>query len=161
MHLESRSTMTFSSFFRSLVIYMATTIIASLVYLFCSFFGPPFRPWSWKTVHASMSEIDIVTSQSDEMESIRLAWWGGFVITVLYLLLSISLGDEVRDIFKWVKKQAAREQHFVLPIQCVFFPHKLRFDSSNPLFFSALRKMRLFHFSKKWLLNHLHQEADL
>lgn len=124
IHIESRSsTMTSSSFKRYLVIYMTTTIAAGLVSLLSTISGPSLHPWSWATVHASMSEVHIVSSP-DQLGSIKLAWWGGFVVTVLYLLLSYSLGEETRDILKWIKRKItreAREERFDLPMQCVFF----------------------------------------
>jgi hypothetical protein len=82
--------------------------------------SPSLHPWSWTTVHASISEVNIVLSQ-DQLGSIQLAWWGGFVVTVLYLLLSYCLGEETRDIFKWIKQNTTREEPFVLPMQCVLF----------------------------------------
>ena len=120
IHLESRSTMNSSSFYRCLVISMTTTIAAGLISLLNSFSGPSLHPWSWVTVHASMSEVQIVSSQ-DQLRSIQLAWWGGFVVTVLYLLLSCCLGEEARDIYKWIRQKTTRKERFVLPMQCVFF----------------------------------------
>ena len=135
LHLESRSTNS-SFFFRSLFISMFTTVVIGLVYIFCSFFGPPLHPWSWTAVHASMFKVDIVSSQ-DEVGSIQLAWWGIFGITVLYLFLSFCLGEETRDIFKWIRKQVTREKLVVLPIQCVFFVFIL---------FFTLRLLNFFDF---------------
>jgi pheromone a factor receptor len=120
IHLESRSTLDSSCFYRCLVISMTTTITAGLVSLLGSFSGPSLHPWSWDAVHASMSEIHIVSSQ-DRLGSIQLAWWGGFVVTVLYLLLSYCLGEETRDIFKWIRQKTTTKERFVLPMQCVFF----------------------------------------
>ena len=132
VHLESRSSMNSSSFFRCLIISMSTTITAGLVYIFCSFFGPVLHPWSWATVHASMSEVNIVSSH-DELGSIQLAWWGGFTITVLYLLLLFCLGEETWDIFIWIRKKATRSnlKRFVLPMQCVFFRSFPKFRSNK------------------------------
>jgi hypothetical protein len=98
---------------------MTTMIATGLVNIFCSFSGPALHPWSWATVHASMGEVNIVSSQ-DELGSIQLAWWGGFGVTGFYLLLSFCLGEETRDIYKWIRKETTREQRFVLPMQCVF-----------------------------------------
>ena len=135
IHLESRSTMNSSSFYRCLVISMATTIAAGLVFLLSSFSGPSLHPWSWATVHASMSEVNIVSSQ-DQLGSIRLAWWGVFAVTVLYLLLSYCLGEETRDIFKWIRQKTTRKDRF-LPMQCVFFScHFFLNFGSTQLFFS-------------------------
>ena len=134
MHLESRSeTMNSSCFVRCLVISMVTIIVASVVYLFCSFSGPAFHPWSWTAVHASMSEVNIVTSQ-DEITPIQIAWWGGFVITIVYLLLSFCLGEETRDIFKWIRKQAIRERHFILPLQYVSLVIYSKLQSTQIIF---------------------------
>lgn len=140
-HLESRSTtMTSSSFFRCLIISMATTIATGVVYLFCSFSGPALHPWSWTAVHASMSEVNIVSSQ-DDVTSIQLAWWGGLVVSILYLLLSFCLGEETRVIFQWIRKQATRERGFVLPIQCIF-PSFIR-NFRQLIFFSYYFAYRL------------------
>ena len=107
-----------SSFYRYLFISITTAITTGLVSLLGSFSGPSLHPWSWATVHASMSEVNIVSSP-DQLRSIQLAWWGGFVVTVLYLLLSCCLGEETRDIFKWIRRKTTREDPFVLPMQCV------------------------------------------
>lgn len=117
-YIGSRSAMTSSSFFRCLVVSLGTTITAGLVYIFCSFSGPALHPWSWAADPESMSKVNIVSSKS-EVTSIQVAWWGGFVISILYLVLSFCLGEEARDIFQWIRKQATRERHFVLPIRCV------------------------------------------
>lgn len=122
IHLESRSTMNASSFYRCLFISMTTTITTGLVSLLKSFSGPSLHPWSWTAAHASMSEVDIVSSR-DQFASIQLSWWGGFVVTVLYLLLSYSLGEETRDIFKWIRQKTTRKDQFVLPMQCVLSCH--------------------------------------
>ncbi|KAF8809927.1 hypothetical protein BYT27DRAFT_7093150 [Phlegmacium glaucopus] len=66
-----------------------------------------------------MSEVNIVSSQID-VETIQVAWWGGFVVSSLYLLLSFCLGEETRDIFQWIRQQVTRERRFILPIQWVF-----------------------------------------
>ena len=113
-----------SSFYRYLFISMITTITSGLVSLLRSFTGPALHPWLWASVRASMSEINIVSSR-EQLGFIQLAWWGGFVVTVLYLLLSYCLGEETRDIFKWIRQKTTREERFVLPMQCVLSCHFL------------------------------------
>ena len=140
IHLESRSTMNASSFYRCLIISMTTTFAAGLVSILGSFSGASLHPWSWATIHASMSEVNIVSSQ-DQLESIQLAWWGGFVLTALYLLLSYCLGEETRDIFKWIRKMT-RKECFVLPMQCVFFLSLFSKLSVYSILFSAFRKTK-------------------
>ena len=148
IHLESRSTMNASSFYRYLSISMITTITSGLASLL-SFTGPSLHPWSWDTVHASMSEVNIVSSR-EQVGFIQLAWWGGFVVTVLYLLLSYCLGEETRDIFKWIKQKTSREESFVLPMQCVLSCH---FSKLTQFFLSGnKRKPRVFssQFKSGW-----------
>jgi pheromone a factor receptor len=131
-----------SSFYRCLVISMTTTITAGLVSLLGSFSGLSLHPWSWATVHASMSEVNIVSSQ-DQLGPIQLAWWGGFVVTVLYLLLSFCLGEETRDIFKWIREKTTRKERFVLPMQCVFFSCRFsKFRSTQYSFLSSSKNIR-------------------
>ena len=148
IHLESRSTMNASSFYRCLVISMTTTVAAGLLFVLNSFFGPSLHPWSWTTVHASMSEVNIISSQG-QLESIQLAWWGGFVVTVLYLLLSFCLGEETRDIFKWIRKKTTRKEPFVLPMQCVFFCHSFPNLRSTQFFSQQKKKIPTFYDSVK------------
>ena len=140
-----------SCFYRCLIISMTTTITAGLVSLLGSFSGPSLHPWSWDAVHASMSEIHIVLSH-DQLGSIHLAWWGGFVVTVLYLLLSYCLGEETRDIIKWIRRKTTRKDRFVLPMQCVFFFLLFSKLQSTQFFFSQRfekYKKTTFNFSIK------------
>ena len=132
-----------SSFYRYLFISMITTITSGLVSLLRSYTGPALHPWSWASVHASMSEINIVSSR-EQLGFIQLAWWGGFVVTVLYLLLSYCLGEETRDIFKWIRQKTSREERFVLPMQCVLSCHFLSCGLLNSFLSGNKRRPRLF-----------------
>lgn len=76
---------------------------ALLITLFSFFSVPVFRPWvSWASVHSQFSVIDVVRN-SDETKGIQLQWWGVLALSVVYILLSFTLGEEARDAFKWAR----------------------------------------------------------
>ncbi|KAJ3502538.1 hypothetical protein NLJ89_g8842 [Agrocybe chaxingu] len=118
IHLESRSTMTPSIFVRRLAITMIMSGALALIGVFSFFSVPVFQPWvSWASVHASMGKIDVVKSSSD-IKVVEMAWWSIFGLSVLYIILVLGLGEETRDLFKWVKDQATRKRElpeFTLP----------------------------------------------
>jgi pheromone a factor receptor len=102
-HLSSRSPMTTSLFIRQLATSLLMVGVAILITLFSFFSVPVFRPWvSWASVHSQFSVIDLVRN-SDEIRGFKLQWWGLFVLSVVYILLSFTLGEEARDAFKWAR----------------------------------------------------------
>ncbi|CAA7263992.1 unnamed protein product [Cyclocybe aegerita] len=118
VHVESRSTMTPSIFVRRLATTMIMSGALALIGVFSFFSVPVFQPWvSWASVHASMGKIDVLKSSSD-IKVVEMAWWSIFGLSVLYIILVLGLGEETRDLFKWVKEQATRKRElpkFTLP----------------------------------------------
>ncbi|KAF8154019.1 pheromone A receptor-domain-containing protein [Crassisporium funariophilum] len=122
IHLSTRSTMSSSLFVRRLITCMTMTGALSLIAIFSLFSVPIYKPWiSWNSVHASMTIIDVISSM-DEIKTVQLAWWGVFVVSILYILLVLGLGEESRDIYKSLGEQLVRQAQqqqprFVLPIE--------------------------------------------
>nr|ANB67027.1 pheromone receptor [Agrocybe salicacicola] len=55
---------------------------------------------------------------SSDIKVVEMAWWSIFGLSVLYIILVLGLGEETRDLFKWVKEQATRKRElpkFTLP----------------------------------------------
>ncbi|KAF5378592.1 hypothetical protein D9615_007161 [Tricholomella constricta] len=89
-HIESRSPLTASIFVRRVAVSIITT-----------FSG--FRPWtSWASVHANITAVDVVQSR-DDIKSIQLVWWGVPAVSIVYILLSFTVGEETRDAFRWIR----------------------------------------------------------
>lgn len=102
-HVEARSPLSSSLFFRRITISLVTTGVLFIVNLFSVFSTSVFRPWtSWSSVHAAIKVISIVDSR-DDVKSIQLAWWGVPVVSIIYILLSLAMGEETRDLFKSVR----------------------------------------------------------
>ncbi|TFK32934.1 pheromone A receptor-domain-containing protein [Crucibulum laeve] len=102
-HLLTRSKMTSSLFLRRLVTVFSLTTVMALIMLFSIFSTPVTETWSsWDVVHTNMANIRIVWSP-DDMLSIHLVWWGFFVLSVLHILISFTIGEESRDAFKWIR----------------------------------------------------------
>ncbi len=122
LHIESRSRMTSSIFFRRLSTCLSMTTAFTLILAFSLFFFSPSLPWSsWKSVHSHLSEVKIVTS-ADEIKVIQFTWWAVFALSALYVVLSFVLGEEARDAFKSVvehfkkKREAPHVRKLILPL---------------------------------------------
>lgn len=106
-------------FIRRLTICMTMTVCIGLISIFSFFFVPTFLPWvSWDSVHAQISQINVVTSSAD-IKIIQLAWWSLFALSILYILFTFTLGQETRDAFKWICEQVTKERElpkFSLPV---------------------------------------------
>ncbi|KAF8060136.1 pheromone A receptor-domain-containing protein [Lyophyllum atratum] len=103
VHLESRSPLTSSLFVRRVTVSITTTCLLFVVSLFSVFSVSGFRPWvSWSSVHASMTVVDVVQSR-DDIKSIQLTWWGIPAVSIVYIILSFTIGQEARDSFKWIR----------------------------------------------------------
>lgn len=84
------------------------TAVIAIVSLFSMFSVPTLRPWvSWSAAHISMGQVDILTNSND-VKSAQLAWWGMPVASIFYLFCAYTFGDEVRDIVKYVQGMGAR-----------------------------------------------------
>ncbi|PPQ96632.1 hypothetical protein CVT26_010672 [Gymnopilus dilepis] len=102
-HLEARSTMNSSIFYRRLITGMILTGALILISLSSLFSVHSFQPWtSWNDVHSQMSQIEIVTSP-DDIINLRFSWWAYFAISCLYIFLSLIIGEETRDIYRWLR----------------------------------------------------------
>ncbi|GLB44324.1 hypothetical protein LshimejAT787_1602540 [Lyophyllum shimeji] len=103
VHLESRSLLTASLFVRRVAVSLVMTVLLFVVALFSVFSVSGYRPWtSWAAVHANIKVIDVVQSR-DDIKSIQLRWWGVPVMSIVFILLSLVLGEETRDAFKWTR----------------------------------------------------------
>lgn len=128
-HLQSRSSMTSSLFYRRLATCMIMTGALSILNFSALFSIPKYKPWiSWASVHATLAQVNIVkdeinpdpTMPHGDFKNIQITWWGIFVISVVYILLSFAIGEEARDAYKWIVKQASQKKtlprRLVLPV---------------------------------------------
>lgn len=71
--------------------------------IFSIFSISSYQDWiSWAAVHAAFKEVDIIQARV-EVGSIQLIWWSTPVPSLLYILLSFTIGEEIRDTAKWVR----------------------------------------------------------
>ncbi|KAF9494757.1 STE3-domain-containing protein [Pleurotus eryngii] len=110
-HVSSRSTYTSSVFIRTLIISLITSAVLGLTSLFALFSPPRLSNWtSWRNVHENSYDIDTISTKN-ELTSIQFAWWGLKAVSIVYLVLSLAIGQEIRDgaklmrstIVKWNK----------------------------------------------------------
>ncbi|KAF4623146.1 hypothetical protein D9613_002290 [Agrocybe pediades] len=119
-HVESRSTSMNSSIVtRRLVTCMVIAIASVLIRLASLFTISSFQSWtSLREVHRLMFKIEVVKVPAD-VTNFRFNWWSLLVISVLYLILAFAIGEEARDIYRWVWKEMKKERHmphFSLPL---------------------------------------------
>ncbi|KAF8890815.1 pheromone A receptor-domain-containing protein [Gymnopilus junonius] len=118
-HLEARSTMNSSMFYRRLITGMVITGTLILISLSSLFSVHSFQSWtSWKDVHSSMAKIEVLKS-SDDITSILFSWWAYFAVSCLYIFLSLLIGEETRDIYRWLAKHLKSKEHLrtlILPL---------------------------------------------
>lgn len=103
VHLESRTPLTASIFVRRVTVSLVMTCLLFVVSLFSVFSVSGYRTWtSWQSVHANITVINVVQSR-DDIKSRQLAWWGVPVVSIVFILLSLVIGEETRDAGKWIR----------------------------------------------------------
>jgi pheromone a factor receptor len=128
-HLQSRSLMTSSLFYRRLATCFTMTGALSILNFSALFSIPKYKPWiSWASVHATLAQVNIVKEEIDPdptmpnngFKNIQITWWGIFAISVVYIVLSFAIGEEARDAYKWIASQASQKKtlhrSLVLPV---------------------------------------------
>ena len=109
--------MTSSIFYRRLAMCLIMTGSLDVLSFSALFSVPRGKPWiSFSSVHATMGIIRIVQPDHDtdinsphgDLLSIQIAWWGMFVVTVIYITLSFAIGEESRDAYRWIKAQSSK-----------------------------------------------------
>lgn len=96
--------MTSSLFSRQLAMTLIISGVLTIISLFTMFSPPVFKPWSsWSAVHVALSQVDIITLPT-EIKGIQLTWWGIPVVSIVHILLSFSVGEEIRDILNFIQK---------------------------------------------------------
>jgi len=118
-YLESRCSISSSLFFRRLATCMSLSGSFTLISLSSLFSIHNFQSWtSWDSVHASMGTVEVVQVE-DDVKVVQFAWWSMFAISVLYILFSFIIGEEGRDLYRWIHEQLTRERQvprLVLPL---------------------------------------------
>lgn len=104
--------MTASIFFRELSTSFLMTAALIIVIAFSVFSGPALVPWSsWDAVHSQLWKVNVVTNP-DVLNTKRLEWWLFFAVSLLYILLLFTIGEEARDAFRWVVPQLKKKRQF-------------------------------------------------
>lgn len=94
--------MTASLWARTLAISMTVSGVTLLVLLFSMFSLPMSDSWlSWQHVHEHLTEVNIV-EEENRIGGIIASWWGLRVITLCYIVLALVLGEETRDIVRYL-----------------------------------------------------------
>ncbi|KAG6916883.1 hypothetical protein DXG01_004792 [Tephrocybe rancida] len=102
VHLEGRAPMGSSIFIRRIAITIITTAVLFVVSLFSVFTISGFLPWtSWAAVHANFTTINVAHSVN-ETRSIKLVWAGVPIVSIFYIALTLALGEETRDAYRWI-----------------------------------------------------------
>lgn len=111
-----------SIFFRRLATTMIVTGITAVTIIFSLFTIPALQPWtSWEAVHADLGRINIVAVDRD-INNIHINWWTLFSISALYILLSLLIGEETRDSYRWLATQFSRRNQIWERFGTISFP---------------------------------------
>ncbi|KAG6811096.1 hypothetical protein H0H92_008984 [Tricholoma furcatifolium] len=106
LHLEQRSPITSSIFIRRITISILTTCVVFLVSVFSVFTTSDFVPWtSWSAAHANFTSVDIAPLNEG---SIKFRWLGVPIVSLVYIALMLVLGEETRDVFKWIRGRVTK-----------------------------------------------------
>lgn len=110
VHIESRTDITSSIFFRQLSTILIMTVVLLVTVIFSVFSAPALVPWSsWSAVHSLLWKVNVVTA-AEQLNNKRVGWWIFFTVSVLYIFLSFSMGEETRDGFRWVVLQLRKKR---------------------------------------------------
>ncbi|KAJ7145520.1 pheromone A receptor-domain-containing protein [Mycena epipterygia] len=104
-HLSARSSVSVPHFVRRLAKSILLTITVLLVTLIPPLLSP--HPDRWAAFHANFDIIFIVKN-ARELGAAEVAWWAVPVVSIVYLVLSLVLGDEIVDSFAWMRKRFGR-----------------------------------------------------
>ncbi|KAG6899199.1 hypothetical protein C0993_012365 [Termitomyces sp. T159_Od127] len=107
-HVEQRSPFTSSTFIRRLAITTITSSVLFVISLFSIFSISEFIPYtSWSTVHAEFTIINIVRD-TNTARSIEILWLEVPIVSLLYITLVLTFGEETRDAFKWTRDHVSK-----------------------------------------------------
>lgn len=110
VHIESRTDITSSIFFRQLSTSFIMAVVLIIVVIFSVFSTPALVPWSsWDAVHSLLWKVNILTD-AEHLNHKRVEWWIFFAVSVLYIFLSFSMGEETRDGARWVALQLRKKR---------------------------------------------------
>ncbi|KAH6890839.1 pheromone receptor [Coprinopsis sp. MPI-PUGE-AT-0042] len=110
LHLSSRTTMGSGVLFRRLTTAMIVTGVLVVTTLFSLFSIPSLKAWTnWQEVHQRLGDVTIITLPQ-EIAAIRVGWWTLFVISIVYVLLLLVIGEETRDSYRWFVAQSVKCQ---------------------------------------------------
>ncbi|KAF6745598.1 pheromone receptor [Ephemerocybe angulata] len=112
VHLESRTpTISASLFIRRVATSIVMACITVITALFSLFSVPTLIPWkSWAYAHADMGRA-VVLAPGD-ISNTRLRWWSLLAMSVAYVVLSFTCGEEAKDSYKWLEKQYLNRHRF-------------------------------------------------
>lgn len=100
--------MTSGVLFRRLTTAMIVTGVSVVTILFSLFSIPSLKAWNnWQEVHVRLGEVTIITLPQ-EIAAIRVGWWTLFVISLIYVLLLLVIGEETRDSYRWFVAQSVK-----------------------------------------------------
>ncbi|KAJ7742950.1 pheromone A receptor-domain-containing protein [Mycena maculata] len=100
-HLSARSSISVPLFIRRLTKSIILTTTVLIVTLF-PLLSP--RPESWASFHANWDVIFVIQIAS-EVTGAQIVWWCIPVVSLVYLLLSVVLGDETADVVSWMRRR--------------------------------------------------------
>ncbi|KAJ6455213.1 pheromone A receptor-domain-containing protein [Mycena sanguinolenta] len=131
-HLSARSALSAPIFIRRLTKSTLLTATVLIVTLF-PLLGPHTE--SWASFHADFSIIYIVQKPTEILAE-ELEWWSIPVVSLVYLVLSLVLGDETPNILNWILRRT-RFTHLAPArpprpeLSRLTFPHSMAVKSSS------------------------------
>ncbi|KAF5329464.1 hypothetical protein D9619_009290 [Psilocybe cf. subviscida] len=128
-YLKSRgSTMDSSLFIRRLVTCLIVTGAFAIINFGLLFSIPNYSSWiSWALTHKDISIIQIIQPPAvidpdvpqSKLVTAQIGWWGFFIVSLGYIILSFTIGEESRDAIKWIRKQFDEKKNRTTPRQLV------------------------------------------
>lgn len=103
-HILSRLSMESSHFFGRLTITIVHAALLFMLILFSLFTTASNSTVSWARIHADYNVIHVVTSSDNP--SIAVIWWGLRILSFVYVLLSVTLGD-ARHLAKQIRSRTS------------------------------------------------------
>lgn len=127
-----------SLFIRRLVTCLIVTGAFAIINFGLLFSIPNYSSWiSWALTHKDISIIQIIQPPAvidpdvpqSKLVTAQIGWWGFFIVSLGYIILSFTIGEESRDAIKWIRKQFDEKKNRTTPRQLVL---PLQYVSAYP-----------------------------
>ncbi|KAJ6498391.1 pheromone A receptor-domain-containing protein [Mycena vitilis] len=127
-HLSARSSLSVPLFVRRVtksILLTATVLVVTLFPLL----GPRTERFSLAAVHENFSLVLVVRKPS-EVGAAQLVWWSIPVVSIVYLLLSVLLGDETTNTLAWLRRRLPSQRRARPELSRLTLPRAMLSNSS-------------------------------